>query len=53
MEKKDVKITKEIALKAVDILEESFGIDPMYISAEYAGAVEALRIYIRQQERDE
>ena len=53
MEKKNVKITREIALKSVDILEESFGVDPMYFSAEYAGAVEALRIYIRQQEHDE
>lgn len=52
MEKKNVKITKEIALKAVDILEESFGVDPMYISAEYAGAVEALRLYINQSTGD-
>ena len=50
MENKNAKITKEIALKSVDILEESFGVDPMYISAEYAGAVEARRLYIKQNE---
>lgn len=45
-----IEITKEMALYSLQILQESFGVDPMYFEKKYALAFEVLRTYIYEKE---
>ena len=46
-------ITRNIALGFLDTLEGSFGVDPTYYDAKLSAAVEGLRLYILQKEKND
>ena len=46
-------ITRNIALSFLDTLEGSFGVDPMYYDAKFSAAIEGLRLYIMQKDKND
>lgn len=46
-------ITRNMALGFLDTLEGSFGVDPTYYDAKLSAAVEGLRLYIMQKEKND
>lgn len=47
------RITQEMAFELLDTLEGSFGVDPTYYDAKLSAAVEGLRLYILQKEKND
>ena len=46
-------ITRNMALGFLDTLEGSFGVDPTYYDAKLSAAIEGLRLYIMQKEKND